>query len=339
MKIRLLLTTTLLYTALAAQQPQECNDADYYHNHYPCKVREAMPIGTCWTPSYAPQPDPDYVVVDNVLYDCLNPCCLRGVWLPEAPPLFIPLKADPRQFEASVGLRFGDKLFGTPLVDVSYYDMIPIIRFFNLFTNEDQLELDIEGALWAFFQTFKEYAPLVNADYYIGGSINYAWDRWAFRMRVFHISSHIGDEFLLIHPDFNRKNPSAEYVDLFASYVPIDPLRLYLGFGYIPIRDPSFRIKRWYVQGGAEYYIPCFQFVSLCHMISGSPYVAANIGSWENHNWNINQTYVLGYEIAKLYGLERKLRFYMQYHNGYSFEGQFCDLRTQYFSLRLSYGF
>ena len=96
---------------------------------------------------------------DNIIYEVLNPCCLRYVWLPEAPPIFLPFKADPRQLEASVGLRFGDNVFGSPLVDVSYFDTIPMIRFFNVFSYKDQLELDIEGALWAVFQTFKETAP------------------------------------------------------------------------------------------------------------------------------------------------------------------------------------
>ena len=72
----------------------------------------------------------------------------------------------------------------------------------------------------------------------------------------------------------------------------------------------------------------------MCHMISGSPYIAANLGMWEFHKWDLDQTYVIGYEFAKLYGLERKLRAYMEYHNGYSAEGQFCHLRTQYFSVR-----
>lgn len=297
-----------------------------------------MPEGTYWSDP-GPCCDDNQPPVDNIIYDVLNPCCARYVWLPEAPPIFIPFKADPRQLQASVGLRFGDTAFGSPLVDVSYFDTIPMIRFFNVFSDEDQLELDVEGALWAVFLTFKETAPLVNADYFIGGSINYCWDKWSFRFRIFHISSHIGDEFMILHPTFHRKNPSAEYVDLYASYVPTAPLRLYAGLGYIPIRDPSYRVGRFYASGGVEYYLPCFQWVSMCHMITGSPYIAANLGIWEFHGWDLDQTYVLGYEFAKLYGLERKLRAYIEYHNGYSAEGQFCHLRTQYFSVRVSYGF
>lgn len=306
------------------------------------RATDAMPVGAAWNgcdPICEDEDRETYVCMENCIYDCLNPCCVRGVWLPEAPPLFLPFKADPRQLEASVGIRFGDQIFGTPLIDVSYFDTIPIIRFFNIFTCYDQLELDLDGAAWAFFQTFKDTSPLVNTDYYIGASLNYALDRWSFRLRFFHISSHIGDEFLLLNPGFDRRNPSAEYLDIFASYQALDPLRVYGGFGYIPFVDPTFKVKRWYVQGGAEYYVPFLQFISICQQIEGSPYAAVNLQLWDNHNWNPDQTYVVGYEFKKLYGLERKLRFYMQYHDGYSFEGQFCDERTQYFSVRASYGF
>ena len=54
---------------------------------------------------------------------------------------------------------------------------------------------------------------------------------------------------------------------------------------------------------------------------------------------HVDATYILGYEFGKLSGLYRRLRFYMEYHDGYSAEGQFCRHATEYFSVRLSYGF
>ncbi len=315
----------------------------------PPKAKDHLPIGSCWycgeiheepCPFEEEEEDDGLICVDNCIYECLNPCCLRGVWLPEAPPLFLPFKADPRQLAASAGWRFYDQVIGKHVIDVSYFDTIQMYRWFNIGLPCGQLEFDIDGALWAVFEPTAPTSPLVNADYYVGGSLNYAWDSWSFRFRAYHISSHIGDEFLLEHPGFDRRNPSAEYVDLYASYyLDGDTLRLYLGGGYIVHRDPSFRCERIYGEAGAELYFPWFHLFSTCHMIQGRPYFAVNLRCREEHDWDLDQTYVLGYEFAKLYGLERKLRFYFEYHEGYSLEGQFCHARTDYFSFRISYGF
>lgn len=277
--------------------------------------------------------------LENKAYEQLNPYCLRWVWFPEAPPLFLPLKADPRQLTASVGWRFNDTVVGKHVIDVSYFDIIPLLRWFNIFVPTGQLEVDLEGALWAVFQPTLETSPLVNADYYIGASVNYALWNWSFRLRGYHISSHIGDEFLILHPNFDRRNPSAEYIDFFASYYMSDDLRFYTGVGYVPHSDVSFPCKEWFFQGGAEVYLPWFRFISCGNMVEGKPYFAMNFLFTQDNNWEVDQTYVLGYEFGKLTGLERKFRIYLEYHDGFSEEGQFCHQRTDYFSIRVSYGF
>ncbi len=281
----------------------------------------------------------EFECLENKTLEQLNPYCVRWVWFPEAPPLFLPFKADPRQLTASVGWRFNDRVIEKHVIDVSYFDIIPGVRFFNIFAPEGQLQFDLEGALWAIFQPTMESSPLVNADYFIGAALTYRLYCWSLRLRGYHISSHIGDEFLLNHPDFNRKNPSAEFIDLFASYDMSDDLRLYAGVGYVPFSDPTFPCKNWFFQGGAEAYLPWFRFVSCANMLEGRPYFAMNFLFREDVNMEIDQTYVLGYEFAKLTGLERKFRIYMEYHDGYSLEGQFCLQRTDYFSIRISYGF
>ncbi len=50
-------------------------------------------------------------------------------------------------------------------------------------------------------------------------------------------------------------------------------------------------------------------------------------------------TYALGYEIGKYCGLYRRLRLFLEYHDGYSVEGQFAHIPTNYFELALTYGF
>lgn len=75
------------------------------------------------------------------------------------------------------------------------------------------MEFGVEGAVWAVFAPLDESSPLIDADYYVGFPLVYAFDNWQFRLRGYHVSTHLGDEFLLNHPGFDRRNPSAEYLD------------------------------------------------------------------------------------------------------------------------------
>ncbi len=48
---------------------------------------------------------------------------------------------------------------------------------------------------------------------------------------------------------------------------------------------------------------------------------------------------MLGYELSKLQGVGRKMRVYVEYHHGYSFEGQFFNERVTYGEVGVSWGF
>lgn len=265
-----------------------------------------------------------------------------GEWLPEAPPLFRPFKADPRQITFSIGWRFNDKIFNKNLVDVSYGDDIPIYRWYNVGPCNGQLQIAIEGAVWALFEPTEESAPLVDADYYVGIPITYAFDCWSFRLRGYHISTHLGDELLLNElrddPDFERLNPSAEFLEFHASYYYCD-FRFYAGVGAIIHNDHSFPRRRWYFEAGIEQYLSNWAHQFTCNRLLGRPFWAIHGNFHNDHHWSPDMTYVAGYELKKTCGLGRALRLFGEYHHGYSLEGQFSKERTHYWSIRLSYGF
>lgn len=266
-------------------------------------------------------------------------CGLGGVWLPEDPVLFEPLLADPRQIVYSVGWRFNDQIFVKNVIDVSYGDSIPIYRWFDIGFCGGLLQIDLEGALWAIFDPCHFSSPLINADYYVGFPLTYSYGPWSARLRGFHISSHIGDEFLMDHPSFDRRNASAEYVDFFLSNQLTDDIRVYGGLGYIVSQDDEFKCSPFYAALGTEVKIREWGFTDWCNQLYGKPFMGMHFRFSKDYKHHLDQTYVLGYEFGKLTGLCRKVRFYMEYHDGYSLEGQFCKMPTNYFSLRMSYGF
>jgi hypothetical protein len=201
-----------------------------------------------------------------------------------------------------------------------------------------QMQLSIDGCLWAVFDPCTYSSPLINADYYGGVHLTYAFDQWSFRLRLYHISSHIGDEYLLNHPNFDRRNPSAETLDFFASYYFTPEIRVYGGGGLIVNRDNSFKSGRVLIEGGTEIRLNGFGFYSPCNAILGRPFYAMHFRYKNDFKKHIDQTYVLGYEFAKLTGLQRRVRAWVEYHDGYSVDGQFSCYGTNYVSVRLSYG-
>lgn len=269
-------------------------------------------------------------------------CCgtLRTItWMPETPPLFKPMMANPRQVVYSVGWRYNDKTFAEHIVDVSYADWFAFFRICNLIFPGDAFQFDLEGGLWAIFDHLNYSAPLINADYFVGGLFTYAYDCWSFRSRFYHISSHIGDEFLLNNPDFDRVNPSAEYLEFTLAYKLNPYIRIYGGYTLVVQRDASFPFKRNRFEAGLESYFNFAWIKNYCHCLIGRPFFAMHFRFFEDYNYEEDVTYVLGYEFSKTRGLCRRLRIFLEYHKGYSVEGQFSMQKTDYISLRATYGF
>ncbi|MBA3958435.1 MAG: DUF1207 domain-containing protein [Parachlamydiaceae bacterium] len=269
-------------------------------------------------------------------------CCGQtGVWFAEQPALFKPLMADPRQICYSVGWRFDDQVLHKNVIDVSFGDSLSLYEWTNFQIGSwcGRLRVEVEGALWACFSPCQESAPLLNADYYGGIPITFACDGWAFRLRAFHISSHIGDEFLLSHPRFKRLNPSAEYLDFFASHDFTNDIRIYGGIGWIVRQDETFHCSPFYAAAGAEVRLQSMGNIDWCNMLYGVPIFGMHFRFSKDYKRHVDATYVLGYEWGKLTGLGRKVRAYLEYHDGYSTEGQFCQRPTNYLSFRTSYSY
>jgi hypothetical protein len=271
---------------------------------------------------------------------------VSGVWFPQSTVLFAPLVADPRQPINSAALRFGDKVCGDLCAAVSLGDDFPVFRWINIMRWHGDLQIGIEAGIWSVFNYSRvphkpkhETCELVNTDYLVGIPLTYAFDQWSFRFRVYHISSHLGDEFLCNHRKemSRRKNPSMEAIDFFSSYQFSSGLRGYFGPGVVFHSDRSFHIKPLYIEYGAELRILGSKLNY--HRLYGTPFFAIHLENWQQRHWDLDLTVKLGYEISKLQGVGRKMRVYVDYHHGFSYEGQFFNKRTQYGEFGFSWGF
>lgn len=265
---------------------------------------------------------------------------VTGVWFAEEPPLYRPNVADPRQVNYSAGWRFNDHVLHKDIIDVSFGDDLIIYHWYcPPWGLKGQLQVAVEGAVWAVFSPKQESAPLIDADYYVGFPIMYAIDRWVFRLRAYHISTHIGDEFLLMHPRFDRRNPSTEFLDFYTSYDLTKEIRLYGGLVWLVRQDESFRCSRFQGALGMEVRLKNLFGIDWCNRLRGAPYYGMHFRFSRDFKHHIDATYVLGWEWAKIGCLNRRVRVFLEYHDGYSVVGQFSKLPTNYISLRLSYGY
>ena len=272
---------------------------------------------------------------------CFKP---KGIWFPQTTELFLPIIANPRQVTYSIGYRQDDKIFeiGKHAVPVSLGDDFPIYRWIDVGHHGD-LQISIESGIWAVFNMnppkprINSGTALVNTDFYVGAPLTYAFDAWSFRFRAYHISSHLGDEFLVNNPGFVRVNPSYEAIDFFASYQLLGSLRVYAGTGAIVHSDPSFRMKPFYLEYGGEYRFLGSKFHK--QKLYGTLFLGAHFRTYQYLHYDFDGTFVAGYEFSKLQGIGRKFRVFVEYHKGFSLEGQFMKERTSYWSYLLSYGF
>src|SRR4029079_6992783 len=76
------------------------------------------------------------------------------------------------------------------------------------------IQLGISGAVFAQFDLRAASYDLINADYMIGLPLTFRAGPFSGRARVYHQSSHLGDEFVLRPNAPERENLSFESVEL-----------------------------------------------------------------------------------------------------------------------------
>lgn len=98
-------------------------------------------------------------------------------------------------------------------------------------------EMDIEGAVFPRLDPFGESTPLLSQDYRFGIPLTYGRGKWQFKLGYYHISSHLGDEYILTEdPDHGagRINFVRDGIVFGAGYFWTPALRLYGEVGYAP---------------------------------------------------------------------------------------------------------
>ncbi|PYN87290.1 MAG: DUF1207 domain-containing protein [Candidatus Rokuibacteriota bacterium] len=148
--------------------------------------------------------------------------------------LFKPLIADPRwpHFAAAWQHYIDARQFS----DVAAVSFGESFAFYRDRIGGAWWEVGLHAGVFSVFDLDSQSFDLVNADYLVGIPLALRYEDFSALFRVYHQSSHLGDEFLL-RTRTNRINLSYEAIDLKLSYEIADVVRLYAGGGYLDVKQ------------------------------------------------------------------------------------------------------
>jgi len=189
-------------------------------------------------------------------------------------------------------------------------------------------QLDIEGA--AFPRLDLEHdRDLVSADFRFGVPLTSRCGPWEAKFGYYHLSSHLGDEYLLRFPGYSRINYVWDGLVLGLA-VNLGPnLRVYSEAGWGFNTDGG--CKPWQFQFGADF-SPADPTGP-----AGAPFLAVNTHLREENDFGGNFTAQTGWQWRGHGG--QLLRFGLKYFNGLSEQDQFYQTFEELIGLGLWYDF
>lgn len=250
--------------------------------------------------------------------------------------LFKPLLADPRWAHLSASYRNyqSTNFDGRDIASVSFGETIPLYRD-NFGQSTVQWEAGLQAGVFSDFNLDASSSDLVNTDFIASIYSSMRAGQFSMFGRVYHQSSHLGDEFLLrkIKTKFDRVNLSYEGADLKIAYELPYGVRIYGGGGGLFHTEPS-TLRVWSAQYGIEFRSPWrLDFASL------RPIIAADFKNFDENNWSTDISARAGVEFENLQVLGRKLQILVEYYNGYTPSGQFYKNKVEYIGLGAHYHF
>lgn len=147
-------------------------------------------------------------------------------------------------------------------------------------------QLDLEGACFPRLD-LEEKWDLTVTDFRIGLPLTYALGSWEYKLAAYHLSSHIGDEYLIKNPGFQRINYSRDVLVLGGAYRLLDAVRLYAEAGWA--FNTSGGSRPWEFQSGVDY-------SPLWTARRGSPFAAFNAHLREESDFGGHVTLQAGWQ-------------------------------------------
>ena len=204
----------------------------------------------------------------------------------------------------------------------------------------DGVQLSLSAAVFAQFDLGTESFDLLNADYLVGLPLTIRRGWFSTRLRLYHQSSHLGDEYLLREPPNrrDRENLSFESLEWILS-ADVGIFRAYGGGEYLFNREPS-DLERYVVHGGAELR-PAFRVIPLGTLGGFRLVAATDLKASQEHDWKPSFSARLGLEYDRASGGDvpgRRWGFFGEFYNGPSPYGQFFREEVRHIGFGVHFG-
>jgi hypothetical protein len=252
--------------------------------------------------------------------------------LPEG-DVFCPLIADPKAAYSYVSYVRGTSSspLGTDLGSVGVGDRFGLARWNGPRPGEG-LQISVEGGVFAQFDLNTSSYDLINADYLIGAPVTFRWRGLSARVRLYHQSSHLGDEFVL-RSRIPRENFAFQSVEGMLS-LDAGPLRVYAGAEHMFNGTPSI-VETELLHGGVELRqrAAALRFGPLASL---RLVAAADVKAVEVLDWEAALSVRAGFEISRGHETQhasRRWSVLAHYYDGPSPYGQFFRSNVRYYGV------
>jgi len=256
--------------------------------------------------------------------------------LPEG-DVFCPLIADPKAAYSFISYIRGSSAsaLGTDLASVGIADRFGLARWGGPRFG-DGFQISLEGSVFAQFDLNSQSYDLINADYLLGLPFTYRRGIFSARLRAYHQSSHLGDEFVL-RSRIPEENFSFEALEAILS-VDAGPLRLYAGGEHGLHSDPS-EVKAEVLHGGLE--LRQRDGALLRGSLASVRFIAAaDVKAVDDLDWQPSWSLRAGFEVSRpregLHAL-RRWSLLGHWYDGPSPYGQFSHADVRYYGVGIHF--
>src|ERR1051325_6734881 len=202
--------------------------------------------------------------------------------------VFEPLRADPKEPEFfATYLWTRSPRLASRLGSVGFGETMSLLRTADW-------QLAVAAGVFSQFDMARVTADLMNTDYLVGIPLTYRHGALSTRFRVYHQSSHMGDEYM-VHNHAQRVDLSFEAGDALVARE-LSHGRFYGGGEYIFARSPA-DLRPGVLHGGAEYRQPG-SLVRLGRFGAGRLVAALDGRSVQDRSWQVGWSLVTGLELS-----------------------------------------
>jgi hypothetical protein len=248
-----------------------------------------------------------------------------------------PLLADPKEARSFASFqRGGREPFDTEIGAVGIGDSFGIVRWGGPRVGEG-VQIGLVGSVFAQFDLATPSNDLINADYLIGLVTVLRRAGFTSRVRLYHQSSHLGDEYILRDGETERENLSFNAVHLILSQE-FAGLRLYVGGEHLFHREPD-DLAPSLVQAGLEVR-QRRHLIRVGNLGAGRLLAGVDLKATEEQDWSPAISVRGGIEVGRarlVEGASRRWQLLAEFYDGPTPYGQFFRDDIRYFGVGLHF--